>query len=162
MLCEEVVKLVARRADGDASLEAAARAGVDAHLERCDACRSALDTQKAVSAFLRLRPVDPVSPAFAARLSARLDEESSWFGIADWRVWTLRLAPVALVLALATLFGSDASTQTPATLDEWTYAADSSSTAALMWQSDATPESVLETMLSGEMPNGGGGARDVR
>ena len=51
----------------------------------CASCRAALDTQRAVAAWLRTRPADRLSPQFAARLAARLDDASGWFGIADWR-----------------------------------------------------------------------------
>ncbi len=55
--------------------------------------------------MLRMRPANDVSLRFGAQLSARLDDASGWFGIADWRRWTLRLTPVAAALALATYLG---------------------------------------------------------
>jgi anti-sigma factor RsiW len=162
MTCHDIAPLVAHSADDEGSLDVQTRGALDAHLEGCASCRAALETQRAVSSVLRARPADRVSPAFAARLAARLDEASGWFGIADWRVWTLRLAPVAAALALFVLLGAE--TQAPwAPLEEWTIAvADSASPAAALWQSDVSPESLMETMLIGETPAGNGGATDVR
>jgi hypothetical protein len=164
MLCKDAAPFIARRADDPSSLDVEIRARVDRHLEECAACRAALETQRAVSAWLRMRPADHLSPGFATRLSARLDEASGWFGIADWRAWTLRLTPVAAALALATYLGVGAATQTPppTTIEEWTIGAAASSTESLLWESDVTPESVMESMLTGERPAGGGEAGDVR
>jgi anti-sigma factor RsiW len=162
MLCNDVASFIARRADEHASLDTAIRARVDAHLESCASCRAALDTQRAVSARLRMRPADRLSPHFASRLAARLDDASGWFGIADWRRWTLRLAPVAAALALATYLGLGASTQTPTTIEEWTLGTTDSSTESVLWDSGASAESVMETMLTGELPAGGGETGNVR
>ncbi|HET7217716.1 MAG TPA: hypothetical protein VFJ02_06690 [Vicinamibacterales bacterium] len=151
---------MARAVDGG-GLGEAERGELGAHLDRCDACRAAFETQRAVSAWLRLRPADRVSPDFAARLSARLDDAAGWFGIADWRAWTLRLAPVAAVLAAAILFGAGSSIDRSVTIDEWAYeAADGG--AAVLWQSDVTAESALESLLTGEQPATSGGASNGR
>lgn len=170
MLCNDLAQFIARRADDSESddpdsLGAQARAMVpliDAHLDECAACRAALENQRAVSAWLRMRPADRLSPHFASRLAARLDDASGWFGIADWRAWTLRLAPVAAALALATYLGLGASTQTPATLEEWTLGTTESSTESLLWESGVSVESVMETMLTGELPASGGETGNVR
>jgi hypothetical protein len=163
MPCTDVAKHIARLADDPDALDAQTRATVDGHLDDCASCRAALDTQRAVSAWLKLRPADSLSPQFAARLAARLDDTSGWFGIADWQAWTLRLAPVAAALALATYLGLGASTQTPATIEEWTLGAtESSSAESLLWDSGVSAESVMETMLTGELPAGGGGTGDGR
>jgi hypothetical protein len=167
MLCNDVAKFIARLADDPESddpesLDAQTRATVDGHLDDCASCRAALETQRAVSAWLRMRPADRLSPHFASRLAARLDDASGWFGIADWQAWTLRLAPVAAALALATYLGLGASTQTPATLEEWTLGTTESFSDSLLWDSGVSAESVMETMLIGELPAGGGGTGDVR
>ena len=166
MLCDDVARFIARRADDSEPLPeligAETRARVDAHLESCVSCRAAFETQRAVSAWLRMRPADRLSPRFASRLAARLDDASGWFGIADWQAWTLRLAPVAAALALATYLGLGASTQTTVTLEEWTLGAPGSSTESLLWDSGVSAESVMETMLTGEPPAGGGETGDVR
>jgi anti-sigma factor RsiW len=166
MLCHDVRPFIARRADDPASLldlvDARTIAAVDAHLESCASCREALDTQRNVSAWLRTRPADRLSPHFASQLAARLDEASGWFGIADWRAWTLRLAPVAAALALATYLGLGASTQSPATIDEWTLATTDSSAESILWESDMSADSLMETMLTGELPVGSGETGNVR
>lgn len=170
MLCHDVAPFIVRRADESESfpeglselMDAHTRAQVDAHLEGCASCRAALDTQRAVSAWLRMRPAARLSPHFASRLAARLDDASGWFGIADWRVWTLRLAPVAGALALGTYLGLGATTQPPATIDEWTLGTSESSTESMLWDSGVSAESVMETMLTGELPAGGGGTGNVR
>jgi anti-sigma factor RsiW len=162
MPCTAVAKHIARLADDPDALDAQTRATVEGHLNDCASCRAAVDTQRAISAFLKMRPADSLSPQFASRLAARLDDASGWFGIADWQAWTLRLAPVAAALALATYLGLGASTQTPATIEEWTLEATESSAESLLWDSAITAESVMETMLTGELPAGGGGTNDVR
>ena len=165
MDCSDAARFIARRADDSglspesipALIDAQARDSFDAHLESCASCRAALDAQRAVSAWLRTRPANRVSPHFASRLAARLDEASGWFGIADWRAWTLRLAPVAAALALATYLGFGASTQAPpTTIEEWTLGTIDSSTESDLWDSGVSAESVMETMLTGELPAGRG------
>jgi hypothetical protein len=160
--CADIVQFIARRADDGESIDTAVRADVDAHLSACEACRAALETQRSVSAVLRLRPVDRVSPGFAARLAERLDEASGWFGIADWRAWTLRLAPVAAALALATYLGLGGSTPSATTLEDWTLGVTDTSPASLLLQSDVSADSVMESMLTGELPATREGAGNVR
>ena len=169
MLCNDVAPFIVRRADdsesfpeGTGEIDAQTRAEVDAHLDGCASCRAALDTQRAVSAWLRMRPADRLSPHFASRLAARLDDASGWFGVADWRAWTLRLAPVAGALALASYLGLGATTQAPATIEEWTLGTSESSAESMLWDLGVSAESVMETMLIGELPAGGGGIGNVR
>lgn len=147
--CEETERHIARAVDGD--LEEDVRAALATHLEGCAQCRAAFETQRAVAAWLRLRPADRVSSEFRAGLTARLDEAAGWFGIADWRVWTLRLAPLAAVLALAILFGG-ASIDQPVTIDEWAYEAADGATA--LWQAGVSADSALESLVIGEAPAG--------
>ena len=45
-------------------------------------------------------PPPEVPADFLARVNARIDETAGWFGLADFRLWTLRLAPAAAALAL--------------------------------------------------------------
>lgn len=70
------------------------------HLAACGACRETATTQASVSRVLASRPQAPVRPYFATRLGQRLAEQSGWFGLADWRWLSLRLAPVAALLLL--------------------------------------------------------------
>jgi hypothetical protein len=161
MTCADAVNSIARFADAPDTLEATTRAGITAHLEQCAPCRGALETQRVVAAWLRTRPVDHVSSDFTARLAARLDEVSGWFGIADWRVWTLRLAPLAAALALAIMLGAESPTTTTVTLEEWTVG-DTASTASLLVQDNVTSEALIETMLTGESMAVGDGGGNVR
>ena len=161
MKCADAVTFIARFADAADSLDQRTRADLTAHLEQCASCRSALETQRVVAAWLRTRPADHVSPDFAARLAARLDDVSGWFGLADWRGWTLRLAPLAAVLALAIVL-SETSSSASVTLEEWAVG-DASSTASLVYQGGVTSESLIETMLIGEsMTAGDEGTGNVR
>jgi len=165
--CDEAAAYIVRLSDEEETLDAASRALLDAHVAACADCRSALETQREVAGWLRSRPVDRVPDEFAARLSRRLDEDArtdqwtSWLGIADWRVWTLRLAPLAVLLLLFGLLGSSADAQP--TLDDWALGNDDgSSAAALLLQSDVSSDSLAESLVTGELPSGAEGAGDVR
>jgi anti-sigma factor RsiW len=163
MTCQEASQSIARFADADETLDAVTRAAIESHVETCAMCRAVLETQRTVAAVLRTRPHDAVSPEFTARLAARLDAVSGWLGIADWRVWTLRLAPLAAVLALALFLGSGSSTQPTVTLEEWTVGGtDAASSVSLLWRSDVNSEALMETMLTGEMTTASGDSGNVR
>ena len=159
--CTDATRLIARRADGDA-LEASSAAALDEHLTGCPSCREALGAQRAVSDVLRARPAERMSPQFHARLARRLDDQTGWFGIADWRTWTFRLAPAAIALLLAAVLTSAPAVSAPLSLEEWAVGnAGSSSEATLLWDEDVTSDSVLQEMLAVETPAAGGGT-DVR
>jgi anti-sigma factor RsiW len=162
MTCGDIGQFIARRADDGESIDDELRTRVDAHLAACESCRTALETQRSVSAVLRMRPADRVTPGFVARLGERIDEASGWFGIADWRAWTLRLAPVAAALALAAYLGLAAPASSSATVEEWTLGVSESSTASLLLQSDVSADSVMESMITGELPGAREGAASVR
>jgi hypothetical protein len=156
--CDEAVRYLARSAEIDEQ----AVPELEAHLAVCASCRAALDEQRLVVDVLRARPAELVSPGFAFRLHQRLDETIGWFGLADWRAWTLRLTPVAVALALAALLTSGPATASSG-LADWTMSGpDASSNASLLWQPDATPDSVLETMLGGPEAASTGEGGDVR
>jgi len=163
--CDDVRRVLARRSDDESALDAAMRARLDAHLQTCAGCRAELDTQRDVAAWLRSRPADRVSQQFAARLAAALDDATGWFGVADWRAWTLRLTPVAALLAAFVLLGSSQSESSP-TLDDWTLDADdTSSTASLLLPSDDNPDirldALVEAIVTGDDAAGSGGPGDV-
>ena len=172
--CEDAHRLIARAADADAvaddgrvdlAEEVRQRHALEAHLVSCAACRTALAEQRAVAAIVRSRPAQIPSPGFERVLAGRLDDLSGWFGIVDARVWTLRLAPVAAVLALVAMLGSYASTSQPSTqpIEDWARnSVDSTSSASLLWQQDVNAESVLEMMATGRTSSAAGGTGDVR
>src|SRR5262245_28436746 len=169
MTCDDARRMIARRADesGDSGCDAA----LDAHVAACAECRAALDGQREVVAVLRSRPVTPVSPTFSQRLAVRLDEASGWFGIADWRIWTIRVAPIAAAIALVALLTSS-STRTqpspsiqssPITIDEWARSGlDSSRASSMLWQNEVPTESLLESMVTGRHPSASGESSSVR
>ena len=166
--CDEAATYIVRLSDEDESLDAASRASLDAHLAICAECRAALETQREVAGWLRLRPVDRVPDEFAARLAQRLDDEAGadrampWLGLADWRAWTLRLAPLAALLLIFLLLGSAAVDVQP-TIDDWTLGSDDgSSAAALLLQPDVSSDSLAESLVTGELPSSIEGAGDVR
>ena len=174
MQCVDVAPFIARRADAPETLDGTILRAVDSHVAGCAACRALLDEQRAVAGMLRMRPANDVSVRFGAQLSARLDDASGWFGVADWRRWTLRLMPVAAALALATYLGLGASAQAPASapataapsVNDWALAAaegqSGSAKESVLWESGVSAESVLETMLAGEGSTNSGEAGNVR
>jgi hypothetical protein len=58
------------------------------------------ESQAFVRETLARRPAEQLPAGFSARLAARLDQERSptWMSLLDWRTWSLRLLPAALVL----------------------------------------------------------------
>lgn len=107
--CDDMVALILGAAED--TLDAPGRARLRLHVEGCDACRAALALQTSMRRILAGTELPPVSAGFAARLRERLEPRPTWFDRANWRGWTLRLAPVAALLgALAVWPGrSDAS-----------------------------------------------------
>src|SRR4051794_20446637 len=96
MTCPTAEPLIARYVDDPGALGAADRQQLETHLASCEACRVVLDTQRHVARVLHARPQVPVPPGFASRLAARLDAEpQGWLAIANWRAWTVALAPIA-------------------------------------------------------------------
>ncbi len=159
--CSDAAPYLVRLADDPDALDRDTRHKVVAHLDGCEACRADLETQRTVAAWLHTRPADHVSPEFATRLSAELDVASGWLGVADWRVWTLRLAPVAAVLAIATLLGLGGPTERPVSIEDWTMVSTDASSPATLLQSDVNPESLMESLIFGALP-AGSGAGDAR
>ena len=150
--------LLARFADDPASLGHADMAEIEAHLETCPACRAALDEQRYVSAVLRDRLAAAPAPGFVARVSARIDRDASdsWLDIANWRAWTVGLAPVAAALLIAAYLGLGAartsSITEPVSFDEVTVAAD-----AAILQPAASGDALIEAVLTGAVPSSGAG-----
>jgi len=157
MTCDDARGLIARRADE--SGENGSDTALDLHVLGCADCRAALEEQREVVAVLRSRPIIAVSATFSQRLAAQLDEASGWFGIADWRTWTIRVAPIAAALALiALLTSSSTHTQpvpsmtlsSPITIDEWARSGlDSSRISSMLLQREVSAESLLESMVTG-------------
>lgn len=174
MQCVDVAPFIARRADAPETLDATILRAVDSHVAGCAACRAVLDEQRAVAGMLRMRPANDVSVRFGAQLSARLEDASGWFGIADWRRWTLRLTPIAAALALATYLGLGTTSQAPASVpaavplsvNDWALGAaegqPGSARESMLWESGVSAESVLETMLTADQSTNSRESGNVR
>lgn len=107
------------------------------------------DDQDLVATALASAPRAEVSPAFLAGVNARIDAggEGAWLGVADFRAWTLGLAPVALALALlAVLWPAGQAATAPPTA---TAAVEFTPASATDWQSDVNANALLEAALSG-------------
>jgi anti-sigma factor RsiW len=156
MDCKDAGPMIAAAADD--ALEPARRAHLDAHVGACPACRAALVDQRMVRTVLSSMPASAPSPNFLARVNARIDEASGWFGLTDFRVWTLRLVPAAAALALVGFLGLPAalgittSSDTPA--KQTAQAPDARVTGATFspasladWQRDVTPDALLDAAL---------------
>jgi anti-sigma factor RsiW len=99
--CESMVGLILASVEG--TLDASLRARLEAHAAACAGCRRELDEQAAVKRMLAdLPPVD-VSRGFAARVRERVEQRPWWMPAGNWRLWTLRLAPVAALLTIFTV-----------------------------------------------------------
>ncbi len=113
------------------------------------------DDQIQVAALLASTPPPEVSADFVSRVNARIDETAGWFGLADFRVWTLRLAPAAAALALFAILwpGSAARSVAPAP-DAATATAGSNAPATSFspatagdWQRDVSADALLDAAL---------------
>lgn len=162
MACNE--GRIARYADDPASMTAADRAEVEAHLRSCSDCRDALDAQRAVAAVLRERLEARSTPGFVSRVSARIDREdedrAGLLGLANWRAWTVGLAPVAAALMLMAYLGAGSgasgSTTGPQTFSEWATSAAATTPASVFLQPDTTGDALIEAVLKGATPSAGG------
>jgi anti-sigma factor RsiW len=164
-VCEAIVPLMLRSVEGD--LDAGDRELLVSHLARCPACTQALAVQAAVKRALADLPLAEVSTDFAARVRARV-APPQWLDAFNWRAWTIRLAPIAALLALLAVLPAQrgASTDTTQTvsgvLDAWTAssagasshdtAGDATSSASqmqLLLNPDADPNALLAAALEG-------------
>jgi anti-sigma factor RsiW len=165
--CSDYEHLIARLVDDPEGMGAEERRSLDAHLAACPSCRAALDDQRAVAAALSMRPASLPRAGFQSRVATRVDADQSWLPLANWRAWTVGLAPVAAGLLLvawltpstsnsATSSATATSAQTaPASFDTWAASNLGSSGAAFL-QSDTTEDSLLELVLTGAGSAGGG------
>ncbi len=155
MNCDDFIPLLLRR---DASaLDAADRAALERHLAGCSACRDAAAVQDRVAEALASRPEAAPSASFAQRVSERVAQESGWFGVADWRWLSVRLAPVAaLLLVLASVFierqNQPASTPSlSGVVRTWAYTSadrDGVPVSTVLWQPTGSDDATLLTVLT--------------
>jgi hypothetical protein len=166
MQCPDAERLILRQADNQSALVASDVDRLEHHLASCAGCRAALDEQRRVMRMLQAREPMPVSPAFAARVSARLagESEAGILNLVNWRGWTAGLAPLAAALALAAYLGAGVtthdstelattdSTTTEATIETWTTSAAAGTSASVFLESGASADALLETVLTGVAP----------
>jgi anti-sigma factor RsiW len=153
LTCDQAITHLLHAVDDPRALDASARVALAAHLAACTRCQRDFEDQRAVAALLRGRPPDLPSPEFLAALASRLDAAGGWLAIADWRRWTLRLAPIAAVLVLGALFTTGTPPSSPVSRPNW-ESADPTSAASVLWQLDMPPDSVVETLITGRAPAG--------
>ena len=119
------------------------------------------DDQAAIARVLASVPPPEVSADFVARVNARIDATAGWFGLADFRAWTLRLAPAVLVLALlAILWPGRATTATPVSSSNSEIVSTASSFSPALaadWQQEVSADALLAAAL--QAPAGGARVR---
>ncbi|MBI2834891.1 MAG: zf-HC2 domain-containing protein [Acidobacteria bacterium] len=157
LTCDRSASLISRHIDGRLTDEERRR--LDGHLEHCGGCRDDLIEQHLVADVLRARQAISPPAGFAERLGARLDLESSIFGVADWRRWTWRLAPVAAALflvAAVTAGQRDETTagETTGALSTWpaSVARNTPGGASVMWSENVSGDTLLSSVLTGSSP----------
>jgi anti-sigma factor RsiW len=164
MTCTDAHRVMSRDAGEDSSLPAAERRTFEAHLAECAACRGELEAQREVAGLLRQRLQTPVRPGLAARVAARIDREGhdeDWLALANWRAWTVGLAPVAGALLVAAYLdtaraiGSAGLEPAPDTILEWTVSASAPAAADVFLQPSTTGDALIEAVLTGSAPTSG-------
>ncbi len=159
MTCAAAEPLIGRYADQPQTLAVGARQELELHLAACASCRAALGEQQEILRVLRSRSSEVLRPGFAVRLAARLDAEPQGvLGLANWRVWTSTLAPLAAALVFAAWTGIAAPATAPVAVSEtapapetfasWTEANAGAGQAAVFLQS-STGDVLLESILVG-------------
>jgi len=154
MTCEEANALLLDELAG--RVDDGRREDLHEHLAGCAACRETAAAQSDVSRVLASRPETEVRADFAARLARELAQESGWFGLADWRWLSMRLAPVAALLLLAAglVIGrqqSPASPQASLSTVVETWASGGTGGApvtSVLWQEETSEDAALLTVLA--------------
>ena len=107
--------------------------------------------QDLVAATLASAPPPEVSPAFLARVNARIDAEdqAGWFGLLDFRAWTLKLAPIVAAVALIALLWPDTAIDSTPVPTVATVADTFTPTSEDDWQQEVSANALLEAALDG-------------
>jgi len=118
------------------------------------------DEQELVAAVLRSMPPADADGGFVARVNARIDDAPGWLGLADFRAWTLGLAPAACALALVAVFWQAPSSASAPALAPASASASASAPASASavfspasstdWQKDVSADALLEAALAPE------------
>lgn len=146
--CESFIPLIVRSAEG--TLAPDQRRELDAHIGSCSACAGAVRDQAVARDLLGQLELVPGSPDFAAQVRARIVAQPGVIDLFNWRSWTLRLAPVAAMLALLASYSAlgDARGRTSSTIiDEWTRA--SVGVAGLLVDPGVSGDALLAAGLQG-------------
>ena len=169
LTCETAEALVNKEVDG--LLTDAERTAVEAHADRCEACRARREANLAVAHALSRRVDAPVPQGFARRVSERVSPAvfGGWLVAVDWRRWTEWTLPVAAALVLvAVLAGHGVTTSSGAgqaavsdsatlPIDAWTWLTGTDTTEPLAELSEGvTNEELLEAMLGARAAGGEG------
>jgi hypothetical protein len=110
---------------------------------------SSEEDQALIAAALASMPPPDVPGDFLSRVNARIDQSEGWFGVADFRAWTLRLAPVAAGLGLiAVLWPGAATSTTSSSPSSVTASTDFSPASATDWQQDVSADALLAAALT--------------
>ncbi|MDP6582303.1 MAG: zf-HC2 domain-containing protein, partial [Vicinamibacterales bacterium] len=151
----EAGPLLLRRLEG--RLEFGEGQRLERHLEQCESCRQSLEGQRFVASVLSARPVAEAPPDFSRRVMASLEPDTSWLDVLNWRVWTFRLAPVAVALMLVAALGFG-TTEAAEPLEfselvaEWVVEDEAEGLPAfsLLWQEEVTDDTLLEAVLTAD------------
>lgn len=153
MTCEEANRLLLDDLAG--RLDDSQRTDLHEHVAACAPCRETAAAQAEVSRVLASRPESAVRPDFAARFSRQIGREAGWFGLADWRWLSMRLAPVAalLLVAAGVLIESQQASSPPASLsavvETWASGgSDATPVTSVLWQQQASEDAALLTVLA--------------
>ncbi len=106
------------------------------------------DDHDKVAALLASIPPPAVPANFVARVNARIDAAEGWFAVADFRAWTLRLAPLAAALGLIAVLWPGTATTTSSSPSTETPSADFSPASATDWQQDVSADALLAAALT--------------
>jgi hypothetical protein len=104
-----------------------------------------------VARLLASMPAAEVSADFLARVNARIDQTAGWLGLADFRLWTLRLAPAAAALALIAVLwpAATAASSSPAAVSAVSPSAKFSPAVEADWQQEVSSDALLAAALTG-------------
>jgi len=135
----------------DDSLAPDARVALDAHLAVCDDCRALLAAQRDARAVLMQRPIVAVRD-LSAEIRRTLEAERPWIDRLNinWRVWSLRVAPVAAALAVVAVMAVqsvDTSTALSEASNTATAGDANASVASALWTGDVSEDTLLALLL---------------
>jgi anti-sigma factor RsiW len=146
-VCHDMIPLILGAVDG--TLDEAGLARLSEHVERCSDCREGLAAQRSVRVALAGVGFAPVSPGFALRVRELIAPKPSWLDLTNWRAWTLRLAPVAVLLCLLAWWPSSRDTASAAPLSSVvrSWAAGTASETAILVDPAADASSLMSAAL---------------